>query len=71
MQRQLQYNINNPNAKLCILDVVKNINVKLFNLMSTTNETRQIKWHQTCKCKCRLDARVYNNKQWWNNEKCR
>ena len=31
--------------------------------MSRTNETRHIKWHKTCKCKCRLDASVCNNKQ--------
>ena len=29
-----------------------------------------IEWHETCKCKCRLDASV-NNQQRWNNEKCR
>ena len=44
---------------------------KRFNLMSRTNETRHIKWHETCKCKCRLDASVCNNKQRWNNDKCR
>ena len=38
--------------------------------MSRTNETRYIKWHETCKCKCRLDASVCNNKQHWNNGKC-
>ena len=26
--------------------------------MSKTNETRHIKWHETCKCKCWLDASV-------------
>ena len=31
-------NINNPYAKLCDPDVVKNINVKVFNLMSFTNK---------------------------------
>ena len=50
---------------------VENINVKVFNLMSKTNETRHEKWHETCKCKCRLDASVCNNKQQWNVEKCR
>ena len=35
--------INDPFAKLCVSDVVKNINIKLFNLMSRTNETRQRK----------------------------
>ena len=38
--------------------------------MSRTNETRHIKWHETCKCKCRLDASVCKNKQRWNNDKC-
>ena len=38
--------------------------------MSRTNETRHIEWHKTCKCKCRLDASVCNNKQRWN-DKCR
>ena len=51
-------NINDPYAKLCVSDIVKNLNIKVFNLMSKTNETRHIKWHETCKCKCRLDASV-------------
>ena len=32
---------------------------------------RDIKWHETCKGDCRLDASVCNNKQRWNNDKCR
>ena len=64
-------NINNPLAKLCVPDVVKNLNVKVFNLMSRTNETRHIEWHEMCKCKCRLNASVCNNKQRWNDDKCR
>ena len=64
-------NINYPYAKLCVPDVVKDINVKVFNLMSRTNETRYIGWHKTWRCKCRLDASVCNNKQRWNKDKCR
>ena len=55
-------NINNPYAKLCVPDVVKNLNVKVLNVMSRTNETRHIECHEMCKCKCRLDASVCNNK---------
>ena len=55
---------------MCVPDVVKNLNIKVFKLMSRTNETRHIKWHETCKCKCRLDASVCNNKQRWNEDKC-
>ena len=36
-------NINNPYAKICVLDVMKDLNVKVFNLMSRTNEVRFIK----------------------------
>ena len=56
---------------MCVPDVVKNLHVKAFNLMSRTNETRHIKWHETCKCKCRLDASICNNKQCQNDGKCR
>ena len=33
-------NINNPYVKLCVSDVVKDINVKVFNLMSFTNQAK-------------------------------
>ena len=56
-------NINDPYAKICVPDIIKKLNVKVFNLISRTNETRHIKWHETYKYKCRLDASVCNNKQ--------
>ena len=46
--------INNPYTKLCITDVVKNINVN--NLMSRINEIRNVSWDETCTCICRLHA---------------
>ena len=64
-------NISDPYAKKCVSDVVKDLNIKVFNLMQGTNETKNVKWHEACKCECRLDAIVSNNKQRWNNDKCR
>ena len=52
--------INDPYAKLCVPDIIKNINVKVFNLMSRINEARYIICHETCKCICRLTASVCN-----------
>ena len=63
-------NINDPYAKICVPDVDENLNMSR-TLMSRTNETRHIKRHETCKCKCRLDASVFNNKQQRNDDKCR
>ena len=62
-------NIIDPCKKICVPDVVKDLNVKASDVMSRTNETRHIKWYETCKFICRLDAIVCNNKQRWNNDK--
>ena len=63
--------VNEPHAKLRVPDSVKNLNVRVFILMSRTNEARHIERHETCKCNCRLDASVSSNKQRWNDDKCR
>ena len=60
-----------PYAKLCIPDIIKNINVTVFNLMQRINETRHMIWHKTCKCICRLTASVCNNRQRFNEDTCR
>ena len=39
--------------------------------MSRINGTRQIIWHETCKCVCRLTSAVCNSRQIWNEDKCR
>ena len=67
-------NITDPYAKLCVPDVVKNINVKkhkVFNLISRIDKMRHLKQHQTCKCKCKLDINACNNKQRGKKDKCR
>ena len=35
-------NINDPMTKLCVPDVVKNKNIKVFNLLARINETRKV-----------------------------
>ena len=56
-------NINDRYAKICVPDVVKNLNVKVFNLMSRSNESRSINLYETCKCICRLNKIICNSKQ--------
>ena len=64
-------NISNPYARICIPGTGKKLNVKVFNLMTLTNETRHIKWRETCKCICGLDGIICDSKQGWNKDKCR
>ena len=63
--------INDPYARIYITDVMKDLNVKVFKLISRTNETKFIEWHEKCKCECRSDAIICNNKQKSNKDKCR
>ena len=39
--------------------------------MARNNKTRQIVWHETCKCICKLTSSVSNSRQIWNEDKCR
>ena len=64
-------NITNPYAKVCVPDIIKNVTAKMFDLMTLTKKTKQVIFHESCKCICRLDPIVCNNKQRWNKNKCR
>ena len=63
-------NINDPMGKLCVPDITRDMNIKVFNLLARINETRKV-WHETCKCVCRLTSAVCNDRQEWNENKCR
>ena len=55
--------INNPMAKLCILGIINRVNMKVYNFLMMLNETRSVLWHESCKCVCKLNSSVCNNKQ--------
>ena len=40
-------------------------------LIARINETRQIVWHETCRCIGKLTSAVCNSRQIWNEDKCR
>ena len=63
--------MDNPCAKTCVPDIIKNIYVKVFNLMQRINDTKHIICYQTCKCVCRLTSSVCHSRQIWNEDKCR
>ena len=63
--------LDNPIAKLCVPNIIKRVNMKVYNFLMMLNETRNVLWHQSCKCVCRLNSSVCNNKQIWNSDTCR
>ena len=55
--------VKNHYFKVCLPDLVKNISVKLFDLISRKNVSKNITFHKSCKCDCLLDEKVRYNKQ--------
>ena len=63
--------LNNPMAKLCVPNIIKRVNMQVYNFLMMLNETRSVLWHESCKCVCRLDSSVCNSRQIWNNDTCK
>ena len=58
-------------TKLCVPNVIKRVNLQVYNFLMRLNETRNVLWHESCKCVCKLNSSVCNNKQIWNDDTCR
>ena len=62
--------LDDPMAKICATNIIKNVNMRVYNFLRSLNETRNVLWHESCKCMCRLNASVCNSKQIWNSVTC-
>ena len=63
--------LDNPMAKKCVPNIIKRINMTVYNLLMILNETLNVLWHESCKYVCKLNSSVCNNKQIWNSDTCR
>ena len=61
----------NPMSKICVPIIIKNVNIKVYNFLIRLNETRNVLWHESCNCVCKLNSSVCNSKQIWNSDTCR
>ena len=62
--------IDHPYARVCVLNKVIIMSLKVFNLMSRVNETRFLVQHDSCGCKCGLNESVCYPKQKCNHNEC-
>ena len=51
--------IDDSYARVCVPNKVKNMNVKVSNLMSGVNKIRFLVQHESSECKCGLNKKVY------------
>ena len=57
--------------KICVPKIIKNVNMQVYNFLMRLNEIPNVLWHESCKCVCKLNSSVCNNKQIWNDDTCR
>ena len=58
-------------SKMYVPNIIKRVNMKVYNFLMRLNETRNVLWHESCKCVCRLNSLVCTSKQIWNSDTCR
>ena len=44
--------LDDPMAKLCVPNIIKRVNMKVYDFLVRLNETRNVLWHESCKCVC-------------------
>ena len=53
-------------SEICVPKIMQ-----VYNFLMRLNETRNVLWHESYKCVCKLSSSVCNNKQIWNDDTCR
>ena len=57
-------------AKWCVPGIIKRVNMQVYNFLMMLKEIRTVLCHESCKCVCKLNSSVCNNKQIWNSDTC-
>ena len=63
--------LDDPMAKMWVPNIIKRTNMKVYNFLMRLNETRNVLFHESCKCVCLLNSSVCNIKQIWISDTCR
>ena len=61
---------NALSPKVCAPKETKDINVKLFNMITNKNEAKTMAKHISCDCKCKSNSTTCNFNQKLNNKTC-
>ena len=54
-------------TKICIPSKTKDVNVKVFNMITNRNEAKTMVKHISCDCKCNFNNTTCNSNQKWKH----
>ena len=63
-------NCNVLSPKNCVPKETKDVNVKVFNMITNRNEAKTLVKQISCNFKCKFNSSTYNSNQKWNNVTC-
>ena len=53
--------------KKCVPKIIKDINVKVFNMITNKNEAKTMTKYISCDCKCKFNSTSCKSNQKWSN----
>ena len=62
--------VDDLSTKICVPSTTKDINVKVFTMITNKNKAKPIVKHISCDCKFRFSSTTCILNQKWNNETC-
>ena len=62
--------VDDFSTKICVPNKTKDINVKVFNIITRIYDAKKLVKHIQCDCKCKFNSAICNSNQKWDNNKC-
>ena len=62
--------VDDLSTKICVFSKAKDVNVKVFNMITNRNEAKTMVKHIPRDCKCKVNSTTCNSNQKWNNVTC-
>ena len=60
--------VDDLSTKICFPGEAKDLNVKVFNIITRRNEAKTLVKHISCDCKCKFNNTTCNRNQKWIND---
>ena len=62
--------LNNLSNEVSVPNKTEDLNLSVFNTITTINVSKILTKHISCECRCKFGGRKCNSSQKWNNDKC-
>lgn len=66
----MKFEVEDPFYRICVPNEMKDVNLKLSNMINGINEPKTLIKHISCECRYTNDGKKCYTKQKWSNGKC-